>query len=68
MGAGIQRASELKPRPNLIFVFTDGETGWPDRPPPKTKVIVGVINELSEYLDNVPSWAKGVSIDFSDDD
>ena len=67
MGAGIQRASGLKPRPNLIFVFTDGATPWPQKPPPRTKVLVGVVG-AEHYLRQVPRWAKAVSIDMNPND
>ena len=33
MGAGLTKAAELRPRPDLIVVLTDGHTPWPAEPP-----------------------------------
>ena len=33
MGAGLEAASALRPKPDLIIVFTDGYTAWPPRQP-----------------------------------
>ena len=35
MGAGLAKAAELRPRPDLIIVLTDGYTPWPSAPPPR---------------------------------
>ena len=34
MRVGIRAAHEQRPRPDVIVVFTDGETPWPETPPP----------------------------------
>ncbi len=44
MGTGIHGAAELRPRPSVVIVLTDGFT-WPDQPPPGIRVIVGLLNE-----------------------
>ena len=66
MTEGIKRAAELKPRPNLIFTFTDGLTPWPSSSPRGIKVIVGLIG-VRVGLDTVPSWAKGVQIEYGEE-
>lgn len=57
MGEGIKAAGELKPRPDLILVLTDGHTPWPK--PPKAKVVVGLMDPTG----SVPDWATSVLID-----
>ncbi|TCO62696.1 DUF2201 family putative metallopeptidase [Actinocrispum wychmicini] len=57
MGAGIKAAAELRPRPDLILVLTDGHTPWPK--PPRAKVVVGLMDPAG----TVPSWATSVLID-----
>ncbi|AIS52670.1 von willebrand factor type A [Thermoanaerobacter kivui] len=59
MEKGIEAAAKLKPRPNICVVLTDGYTSWPDNPPPKMKIIIGLIN--NEDVE-VPRWAKKVVI------
>jgi predicted metal-dependent peptidase len=58
MGVGLAAAAELKPRPDLILVLTDGFTPWPQRPP-KAKVVVGLMDRGG----SVPDWATSVPID-----
>jgi predicted metal-dependent peptidase len=67
MTEGIRRAAELKPRPNLVFVFTDGYTPWPTSPPVGIKVVVGLIGP-GMGIANLPPWAKGVEIEYSDEE
>lgn len=61
MGKGIKAAAFLKPHPNICIVLTDGYTPWPDKPPSRMKIIVGLINN-NETLPEVPGWAKKVLI------
>lgn len=58
MGAGLAAAADLRPRPDLIIVLTDGYTPWPPAPPGRSKVIVGLLAEGS-----VPDWATSVRVD-----
>ena len=58
MGAGLAKASELRPRPDLIVVLTDGHTPWPARPPKGIRVIVGLMDERG----TVPEWARAIAI------
>lgn len=75
MAAGIEAASALKPRPDVIIVLTDGYTPWPDAPPRGSRVVAGIIGPLGFAdsfsggpggpLDDVPDWARAVAIDLS---
>jgi predicted metal-dependent peptidase len=58
MGAGLSATDEIRPRPELVIVLTDGVTPWPDQPP-RTRVIVGLIGELAP---DAPAWAHSVRI------
>jgi len=63
MGAGIDAASHLRPRPQVIVVLTDGHTPWPDRPPPNTAVVVGVLSDgPRRAAPPTPEWARAVTI------
>lgn len=47
MGVGIAVAAKLRPRPDVVVVFTDGYTPWPDEPPresPRTKYIAVIFD------------------------
>jgi predicted metal-dependent peptidase len=59
MGAGLAKAAELRPRPDLIIVLTDGHTPWPGTPPRGIRVIVGLMDPAG----SVPEWARSISID-----
>ena len=74
MGEGIAAAQQLKQKPNIIVVFTDGETPWPSDPPPGIQVIIvicraektshrmgSMIRQLSGVMDP-PRWAAVVRI------
>lgn len=64
MGAGIQAAAALKPRPSIIIVLTDGYTPWSDRPPNGIHVIVGLLAQHHAMpLPPTPSWARTIRID-----
>jgi predicted metal-dependent peptidase len=59
MGAGLAAAVELKPRPDLVIVLTDGHTPWPRRPPREVRVVVGLMDPTG----GTPDWAVTVPID-----
>jgi predicted metal-dependent peptidase len=64
MGAGIDAAANLRPRPSVIIVLTDGYTPWPNSPPPGTRVVVGVLSEGPRMPHwTPPEWARTVLID-----
>ncbi len=56
MGRGIHAAMQLKPMPNVIVVITDGYTDWPEKPPPRTRVVVALTNREK----SAPAWARTV--------
>jgi predicted metal-dependent peptidase len=60
MGAGIAAALELRPRPSVIVVLTDGETPWPSAAPKGTRVVVGIVGRANWP---VPDWATTVYVD-----
>jgi predicted metal-dependent peptidase len=64
MGAGIEAAAALRPKPSIVIVLTDGFTPWPDRPPPRTRVIVGLLAQgIQPPGWAPPRWARTVVID-----
>ena len=60
MGAGLEAAARLRPRPAIIVVLTDGRTPWPSDPPKGIPVVVGL---LGEHTPTPPKWARSVRID-----
>jgi predicted metal-dependent peptidase len=58
MGVGLAKAAELRPRPDLIVVLTDGHTPWPNEPPRGIRVIVGLMDPSG----HVPGWARAIPI------
>jgi predicted metal-dependent peptidase len=65
MGRGISAAADLKPRPQIIIVLTDGFTPWPARPPRGVKVVVGLLAQggMPTHHWAPPTWARTVVID-----
>jgi predicted metal-dependent peptidase len=64
MGAGIEAAAALRPKPSIVVVLTDGFTPWPDRPPKGVKVIVGLlVQRIGMAAWPAPPWARTVLID-----
>jgi predicted metal-dependent peptidase len=60
MGAGIDAAMDLRPRPSVVIVLTDGYTPWPPTAPPFATVVVGL---LGVGAPEPPSWARVVHIE-----
>ncbi|MGA2928250.1 MAG: VWA-like domain-containing protein [Solirubrobacteraceae bacterium] len=58
MGAGIDAAAALRPRPDLIIVLTDGYTPWRAAAPPGIRVVVGLMDRGG----TTPDWAQAVLI------
>ena len=67
MGRGIEAAAQLRPRPSIIIVLTDGFTPWPARPPAGARVIVGLLAQAPAGLGVPvgPHWARTIRIDDS---
>ena len=59
MGAGIEAAAGLRPRPAITVVLTDGLTPWPDGPPRGMRVVVGL---LGDGAPEPPPWARSVRV------
>lgn len=60
MGAGIAAAAELRPRPHVIVVFTDGHTPWPDDAP---RGVDSVIVVTPTRAPAPPNWASGMTLE-----
>jgi predicted metal-dependent peptidase len=64
MGEGIMAAAELRPRPAVVIVLTDGYTPWPLDPPRGVRVIVGLLAEGGRIPEwPTPDWARTIIID-----
>jgi len=59
MGAGIEAASALRPRPAVTVVITDGYTPWPAAPPKGMRVVAGL---LGDDAPDAPAWARSVRV------
>jgi predicted metal-dependent peptidase len=59
MGAGIDAATALRPRPAVTVVLTDGFTPWPDRAPRGIRVVVAL---LGDEAPEGPQWARAVRV------
>lgn len=63
MRVGIRAALKSKPKPNVVVLFTDGFTPWPEQPlPDGTKLVVGLVGEHSCNINKPPAWATTVKI------
>lgn len=64
MGAGIEAAAALRPRPSIVIVLTDGFTPWPQSPPKNVRVIVGLLQEgWTRDGWQPPAWARTIAIE-----
>lgn len=60
MRVGITAAAQLRPRPDLVVVLTDGHTPWPQSPPPGSAVVVALLGRDRAHLPPTPEWATRV--------
>jgi predicted metal-dependent peptidase len=60
MRVGLAAAADLRPRCDVCIVLTDGETPWPQLPPPAMAVLVGLLGRQREALPPTPAWAVRV--------
>jgi predicted metal-dependent peptidase len=60
MRVGLTAAGELRPRPDLVVVFTDGYTPWPDTPPTGAAVVAANLGRERDVLPPSPGWATRV--------
>lgn len=65
MGAGIEAAYNLRPRPTVIVVLTDGYTPWPEQPAPGVRVVVGLLRDRGypAWSESPPGWTRVVEIE-----
>ena len=60
MRVGIAAAEASRPHPDVIVVFTDGYTPWPDRPT-RARLMVAIIGAQAT-ADRAPDWATTVRV------
>jgi predicted metal-dependent peptidase len=58
MGKGLAAAADLRPRPDLAIVLTDGHSPWPSRAPDGMRVVVGLMDSEGR----TPDWATTVVV------
>lgn len=56
---GFDYATKMNPKPNIILVFTDAQTRWPEKQP-KAEVIICLNKQGTES--GIPGWARVVRI------
>lgn len=61
MRLAFDQADQLKERPHIFVLITDGFTPWPETPPKAMDCIILLTTGLSR--DNVPAWAKTIVIE-----
>lgn len=58
---GLEAAARAQPRPEVIVVFTDGDTPWPSQPPRNVSVIIVVLARGTRpHLPTTPDWATRI--------
>ena len=63
MSEGIRIAMDIKPRPHIVVVLTDGYTGWPhENPNRRIKCIVVVTERGINDLSGIPSWITAIKV------
>ena len=62
MTEGIARALELRPRPDVLVVVTDGYTPWPGDEPPVGRVVVALLGEGTPRAPAPPLWAHTIRV------
>jgi len=58
MRVGIEKALQLRPKPELVIVITDGYTPWPDNPPKGVRIIVVLVGD-----GKTPDWARVIKVE-----
>jgi len=59
MGAGIDAAYALRPRPHVTVVLTDGHTPWPAQAPKGMRVVAALLGDGARAA---PEWARSVRV------
>lgn len=60
MRVGINLCLEQKSKPNIIIVFTDGYTPWPEEEPEDVKIIACIGGRCSR--DSTPDWMDSITL------
>ena len=60
MRVGLVAADQLRPRADVIVVFTDGYTPWPETAPPGASVIVALLGREGYTMPPTPRWARRI--------
>ena len=60
MRVGIDAATQLRPRPTVVIVLTDGYTPWPQQPPSGTAVVAALLHRPDVAPPPAPAWAVSV--------
>ncbi len=61
MRVGIDSALEIKPKPHVVVVVTDGETPWPSEPLKGSALVVILVSSAGR--DKPPKWATTIRIE-----
>ena len=57
---GFAAVDRQRPRPDVVITFTDGDTPWPDSPPPGSPVVAAVLGRHGRRLPPTPEWATRI--------
>nr|WP_276612155.1 VWA-like domain-containing protein [Kineococcus vitellinus] len=68
MRVGIAAAAALRPKVDLVLVATDGDTPWPQQPPPENPDAAYVVLLLDGEREGVPGWMRTIVVEDGDED
>jgi predicted metal-dependent peptidase len=54
---GLATVGVQRPRPDIVIVFTDGDTPWPTTPPPGAVTVIALLGRKGDALPATPTWA-----------
>ena len=57
---GLKAIEDQRPRPDVVIVLTDGDTPWPQTPPPGSAVIIALLGRAGWPVPPTPAWATRV--------
>lgn len=60
MRVGIDTASRLRPRPDVLVVLTDGFTPWPENAPVGMAIVAAMLHRPGTTAPPAPAWALAV--------
>lgn len=65
---GLEAVAAERPRPDVVIVFTDGDTPWPAGPSQSCAVVAAILGRDRESLPPTPLWVTRVEclLDFDD--